>query len=70
MTKFSKNPKKLMLGPFWALFCLNLGKNDFSWKKGLCQFSNIRIMYHRAKNQKKVITQSSEKCRTDEQTDR
>ena len=35
----------------WA----NLDKNECSWKKGLCQFSNIPIIYHHAKKQKKTI---------------
>ena len=57
----------------WAIlgpFCPNLGKKEFSWKKGFCQFLNILIIYHCAKNQKKLISNSREKCRTDEPTGR
>ena len=32
--------------------CPNLGKYEFSWKKGLCQFSPILVPYLHAKNQK------------------
>ena len=49
--------------------CLNLGKNEFSWKKGLCEFLNIAIIYHRVKNQKNIMMHSWEKWRTDGQTD-
>ena len=41
----SKNPKKK--NKFVAIpgsFCLNFGKNEFSWKKGLCQFLSISII--------------------------
>ena len=47
---FSKNPKSYF-GPILGLFCPNLGKNKFFWKKRLRQFFNIRIIYHSAKNQ-------------------
>ena len=63
---FQKIRNKAILSPF----CLNLGKNEFSWKKGLRQFLNILIIYHSAKNQKKLMTHSWEKCRTDRQKDR
>ena len=69
MTKFFKKFKKPYFGLFLAPFCSNLGKNGFTWKKGLCQFLNITIIYHRAKNQKKLMSHSWEKCRTDGQTD-
>ena len=60
---FQKKSKHLILG---------LGKKEkFSWKKGLCQFLNIPIMYHRLKNQKTLMTQSWEKYwMTDGMTDR
>ena len=46
--KISKKPLfQRHLGPF-------LGKNIFWGIKGLCQFSNIPIIYHCAKNQKKT----------------
>ena len=37
MIKFFKKSKKLYFGAILVPFCPNLGKNDFSWKKGLCQ---------------------------------
>ena len=43
----------------------NLGKNKFSWKKGLCQFLNIRIIYRCAKNQLNLMSNSWENCWTD-----
>ena len=49
------------MGPF----CPNLGKNKFSCKKGLCQFLNIRIIYHCAKNQLNLMSHSWENCWTD-----
>ena len=39
----------VILGPF----CPNLGKNKISWKKGLCQFLIVPIIYLRAKIEKK-----------------
>ena len=59
---FSKNPKHHILGPFWVLFAQIWTKNKFSWKKGLCQFFNIRIIYHCAKNQKNLMSHSWENC--------
>ena len=41
----------------------------FSWKKGLCQFLNIPIIYHCAKNQKKIMSHCRKKCQTDGRTD-
>ena len=57
------------MGPFSAFFCPNLGKNKFSWKIGVCQFLNILIIYHHAKNQKNLMTNSWGKCRTDRRSD-
>ena len=48
MKKVSKKSKKLYFGTSLD----TLGKNEFSWEKGLCQFLDIPIIYHRAKNQK------------------
>ena len=65
--KFLKNPERTYLGPFYP----NLGKNEFSWKKELCQFLDIPIIYHCAKNQKKncrAISEENTKL-TDRQTD-
>ena len=39
----------------------HLSKNEFSWKKGLCQFLNIKIIYHCTKNQRKVNVPSLRK---------
>ena len=52
-TKFFKKSKKTYFGAILGLFSLNLGKNEFCWKKGLCQFLNIPLIYYRAKSQKK-----------------
>ena len=57
---FQKIQKKTILVPFWVLSCPT--------KKG-CQFLNIPIIYHQAKNQKKLKTHSWEKCRTDGRRD-
>ena len=68
MKKFFKiSKKKPVLGPFRALSA-NLGKNGFSMKKELCQFLNIPIIYHRAKNQKKIMSHSDR--RRNRRTDR
>ena len=45
-------------------------KNEFSWKKELCQFLDIPIIYHCAKNQKKLLSNFWGKHQTDGQTDR
>ena len=42
-----------------------MGKNKISWKKELCQFSHITIIYQRGKNQKKLMCHFWEKCWTD-----
>ena len=53
------------------LFCPNLGKNEFSWKKKLRQFFDIPIIYYRAKNQKKLMTLPEKNTElTDRQTDK
>ena len=54
MTDFFKKSKKSYFGVIFGTFCPNLGKKIFSWKKGLCQFLDIPILYHCAKNQKKT----------------
>ena len=66
MTKFFKKSndkifqkiQRLYFGVIWSNFSPNLGENEFSWKKGLCQFVNIPIIYHGAKNLKKLTTHS------------
>ena len=70
MTKFIKKSKKPYFGAILGTFCPILSKNEFSWKKGLCQLLNIPIIYHIAKNEKELINHSWEKCRTDGRTDR
>ena len=53
MINFSKNGKKTIQESFWALFVyMNFPE------KGLCQFLNIPIIYHRTKNEKKLMTLS------------
>ena len=49
---FQKIKKTTYFGAILNTFCPTLGKNEFSWKKGLCQFLDIPIVYHRAKNKK------------------
>ena len=68
-TKFSKKSKKPYFGAILDPFCPNLRKIEFSWKKGLCQFLDIPIIYHHAKNQKKLLSHFWEKCQTDGRTD-
>ena len=60
MIKFSKKSKKKLGGGGgggkFRPFSLNLVKNEFSSKRGLCQFLNIPIIYHvkyKKKKQKK-----------------
>ena len=45
-----------MLGDILDPFCPNLSKNEISWKKELCQFLSITIIYLRGKNKKKIIS--------------
>ena len=58
MRKFFKKSWKLYLGTILGPFYPNLGKKEFSYKKGLCQFLNIPIIYHRARAPKKLKTHS------------
>ena len=62
MTKFFKKSQKPYFGPILGPFAQIWVKNEFSWKKGLCQFFNIRITYHCAKNQKNLMSHSWENC--------
>ena len=50
-----------ILGPFWTLLPKLEPKMSFPGKKG-CQFFNIRITYHCAKNQKNLMSHSWENC--------
>ena len=74
---FPGKTKDEILGAILGPFPQNFGKNEFYWKKGLCQFLNIPIMYHHAKNQKKTNDPFLRKMlnwrkdgRTDKKTDR
>ena len=58
MKKFFKKSEKLYFGAILRTFGPNFGKNVFSRKKELCQFLNISIIYHFAKNQKKLMSHS------------
>ena len=51
--------KKIQKNLFWAIF----------WENVFCQFLNIPIIYHRAKNHEKLMSHFREKCRTDGRTD-
>ena len=67
---FKKSKKNLIWGHFGP-FLPKLGKNEFSWKKELCQFLDIPIIYHRAKISKKYWAISEENSKlTDRETDR
>ena len=58
MTKFFKEIlKNIVWVHFWTLFCLNLSKNEFSWKTGSVCFYSYYLL-------------SCEKCLTDWRTDR
>ena len=57
MTNFFKKSKKNLIWGHFGPFLPKLGKNEFSLKKELCQFLDIPIIYHRAKNQKKTMEQ-------------
>ena len=46
MTNFFRNSPKPYFGAILGPFCPNLGKSEFSWKKGLCQVFNTQIIYH------------------------
>ena len=61
MIKFFKKSNKPYLGAILGPFFPNLGKNEFSWKKGLCQFLDIPIIYHFNNNQKKLLSRLWEK---------
>ena len=65
MTNFLKKFPKPYFGPILGLFAQIWVKNEFSWKKGLRQFFNIRITYHCAENQKNLMSHSWENCSTD-----
>ena len=60
-----KKPYFGSMGAILAFFTQNWAKMNFPGKKRLSQFLNIPIIYRRAKNQKKIICHSREKCRAD-----
>ena len=66
-TKFSKNP---YFATILHSFSKNMGKNEFSWEKGLCHFLNIPVIYHHTTNHTKTMSLSSEKCQTNEERQR
>ena len=47
---FKKYPKRTYFGAFWAIFTQIWAKMNFPGKKELCQFLEISIIYHCAKN--------------------
>ena len=60
-------------GAVLDLFCQNLNKNEFSWKKGLSQFFKYsNYLPSCQKSEKKLMSHSWEKChaKTDVGTDR
>ena len=66
-----KKSKKNLIWSHFGPFLPKLGKNEFSWKKELCQFLDIPIIYHRAKISKKYWAISEENSKlTDRETDR
>ena len=74
MTKFFKKFKKPYFGVILDPFCSNFGKNEFSWKKGLCQFLNISIIIvslcQKSEKTNKSFLKKILNCLTDRQTDR
>ena len=60
ITKFIKKSQKPYFGPILSPFAQIGAKNEFSWKKGLYQFFNIRITYHCAKNHENLMSNSWE----------
>ena len=68
MTKFSNNPRNPLFWGHFGPFLLKFGQKwIFLEKKGSL---NIPIIYHRAKNQKKLLNHFWQKRRTDGRTDR
>ena len=63
-----KTSKKNYFGAISGPFCPNLIKSGFSWENKPLSFFNILNIYHRAINQKKLMTHSWENCWTDGQT--
>ena len=57
MTNFFKKSRKTYLGLFWVLLAQIWTKINCPEKKG-CLILNIPIIYHHAKNQNKLMTDS------------
>ena len=55
---FSKNSQNPIIRPFSAFFAQILTEMNFSGKKGLYHFLNTPVIYHCAKNPKKIMTHS------------
>ena len=53
MEKFFQKSKNSYFGENLGSVCPKLVKNDFFWKKWVCQFLNIPIIYHFTKNENK-----------------
>ena len=58
MTKYFKERKKPYSGAILDHSCPNLGKNESPRTKRALPVLNIPIIYHRAKNQEKLMTHS------------
>ena len=69
MTKFFKKSKKSYFRVIWDKFSPNLGENELSCKKGLCQFLNILIIYHGAKILEMLTTDKNAKLLMDRHTE-
>ena len=71
MTKFFKKSKKLYLGAILGPFCPNFGKNESSWKKGLCQSLNISViivaLYQKSEISNEPFLRKMLNCWTDRQ---
>ena len=71
---FSQKSKKPYFSAILGRVFSNLDSNKFSWKKELCQFLNILIIYHHAKSEKQLMSHFQEKSqikgRADRQTSR
>ena len=72
MTKFFKKSKKLYFGAILGPFCPNFGKNESSWKKGLCQSLNISAiivaLYQKSEISNEPFLRKMLNCWTDRQT--
>ena len=71
MTKFFKKSKKLYFGAILGPFCPNFGKNESSWKKGLCQSLNISViivaLYQKSEISNEPFLRKMLNCWTDRQ---